>query len=96
MRRILRVILSFMLTCFFGLIGFVLYLLGGSSHPLHSLARLVGYLLIWPVFLIQYLGGSNPVHVGTSPDPVKILSWIGLWVYFYFIVAFGDRWSRKQ
>ena len=87
--------LSLALTCFFGFFGFVLYLLRHSNQPLHSAAFCLGYLLIWPVLLIQYLGGSNPMHFHASFDPVKALSWIGLWIYYYLVIVLCERWIRK-
>ena len=96
MRHIKRLFLSLALTCALGFAGFILYLLGYDHSPLHSAERWVAYLLIWPVFLIQYLGGSDPVYYPARWEPVKTLSWIGLWAYFYALVVFWQGRSRKR
>jgi hypothetical protein len=102
LRQIIRVLASLVLTCFFGLIGYILYLLSyGTSYAdghngiPHPAARWLGYLLIWPVFAIQKLGGVNPGHYGTSWEPTGTLGWIGLWIYYYLLVVVCERWVRK-
>ena len=93
---ITRIFLTTTLWCFCGFFGYVLYLLGGSNLPLHSAAHWLGYLLVWPIFAIQKLGGANPDHYGTTWDPVKTFSWIGLWLYYYLLIGVCDRCVRKR
>ena len=102
MRQIKRVLQSLALTCFLGLFGYLLVALSydvgyadGHMSALHLAERWAGYLLVWPVFAIQKCGGSDPSSRGISWEPVKTLSWIGLWAYFYLLIVLRERWVRR-
>jgi hypothetical protein len=89
--RLGRVLISLVLTCVFGSIGFVLYLLSyrdaQGNTSCHALEVVGTYLLIWPVLVVQRLGGASPTHYGTSWEPIKTVSWLFTVAYYYSLVS---------
>jgi len=82
-----------------GFLGFAMYLLSDNSRqsePIRLVEGLCGYLLIWPVLLVQKIGGVNPVHYSTKWEPVKTVSWLATYVYYYCLVAIVDQIRRKS
>jgi hypothetical protein len=51
---------------------------------------------MWPLIVIEHLGGADPVDRPIKSDPIGPIAWIGLWIYYYLLVTFWHGWSRKR
>lgn len=94
-----KILISLVATFFFGIVGFICYLLSfnhPSNSPSHMIDLAIAYILIWPVLLIQMLGGENPVHYGTSWNPIKIISWLITVVYYYAVVSLIFNFTARR
>ncbi len=97
-RQIKRILFSFVLTFVCGFGAIILYLLSYNYTPLSPAERFLAYLLAWPLIVREHLGGVDDfMGRNTQADKWAVWSaWIGLWIYYYLLVALWQRRSRKQ
>jgi hypothetical protein len=97
-RQILRILFSFVLTFVCGFGGIVFYLLSDNRTPLSSAERSCAYLLAWPLIVREHLGGVNDFMGRYAPADKWVVwsAWIGLWVYYYLLLAFWQGRRRNQ
>lgn len=94
MRHIKRVFLSLALTCVLGFAGFILYFLAYDNSPYRG--TLGSYLFMWPLIVIEHLGGTDVVDRPVKPNPVAQIAWISLWAYYYLLLVVWQGRSHKR
>ena len=95
-RQIKRTHLVFVLTFVCGFGGIVFYLLSDNRTSLSSAELLGAYLLAWPLILIEHLGGVRDFMGRPTSAQLRAVwsAWIGLWVYYYMLLALWQRWRH--
>lgn len=84
-----------MLTFVCGFGGIAFYLLSDNRTSLSSAERLFAYLLAWPLILLEHAGRVEDFMGRATPEQHRTIwfAWIGLWVYYYVVLAF---WQRRE
>jgi len=98
LQQILRILLSLVVTFVCGFGGIAFYLLSYNHTPLSSAERICAYLLAWPLIVRELLGGVDDFEGRYLPAGKWVVwsAWIGLWVYYYLLLAFWQGKRRKQ
>jgi hypothetical protein len=93
-----RILPVFVLTFVCGFGGIVFHLISDNSSPLSFAELLCGYLLAWPLILIEHWGGVEDFMGRSTPAQHWAIwsAWSGLWVYYYVLLAFWRKMRRKQ
>jgi hypothetical protein len=51
---------------------------------------------MWPLIVIEHLGGTDAVDRPVKPNPVAQIAWISLWAYYYLLLVVWQGRSHKR